>query len=37
MRSAFTDYLDLNFHPWNHDNSALARDYVATMVLAESA
>jgi len=37
MRYAFKDYLDLSFHPWNHDNSALARDYIATMVLAESA
>ena len=37
IRHAFKEYLELDFHPWNHDNSALARDYIETMVPAQSA
>jgi len=29
--------VQLGFHPWNHDNSALARDYIETMALTEAA
>jgi len=37
IRSAFKEYLEPGFHPWNHDNSALARDYIQTMALTEAA
>jgi len=37
IRSAFKEYLQLGFHPWNHDNSALARDYIETMAQTEAA
>jgi len=37
IRSAFKEYLAPGFHPWNHDNSALARDYIETMALTEAA